>query len=197
MSVHSLSRIIIQQLPKCLAVLKNENFSLRKEILGAEEVIKEAELKLDKERSKTEASVHKEMELRTELDLKQRLIRELTTKIQIATENYETINQEHGQLSEYIQIKLLDTKIQEQRKLVKMRNLKHCTTCSKKFSLFKRKAHCNICGYSFCADCLFQQDLGSPIERDSKKKALICNSCDERKRKLDSVVQEHFKNVRM
>jgi rRNA maturation endonuclease Nob1 len=60
-------------------------------------------------------------------------------------------------MAEYFKIKLQEKEIQEQRKLAKSRNFKNCSKCEKKFTIFKRKAYCSVCGHSFCTDCMLEQ----------------------------------------
>jgi hypothetical protein len=97
--LNALGRLLIQQLPKRLEVLKEENKRLLSEAADTQSNLKERETEVVEQKEllttlqdKVSQQVRVEMELRNELELKQKVIEELTTKIQVATENYETIN---------------------------------------------------------------------------------------------------------
>ena len=68
--------------------------------------------------------------------------------------------------------------------------IKICSNCSKKFSVFKRKHHCRICGKIYCSDCV------KPIQIPSVKQVLfnrrfkICCKCQQDAKRYQQNLEE-------
>jgi hypothetical protein len=188
-----LGRLIIQQLPKRLEILRQENSALIQEAIATKDSMREAQIELDSQKrmsmvlqDQIKDQDENECKLREELEMKRKMVEELEEEMGKTVRIIEGLEREKENMDKSLELFIQERASQFRRRSVKSMKFEHCVTCSVKFTLLKRKIHCKGCGSGICSTCTNASNSAVATSSRSQQ-SRFCTNCSERKQKLDAL----------